>query len=102
MTVVGIPLRTLRLCGRQCFLDSCFFRNDNKNGGGNKDSGGEFVNASDAFNDPVSMNSPDILPAGESLIWGMAKESGKFEEILHYPGEDGDYEEEKLNEYLKK
>jgi peptidoglycan-N-acetylglucosamine deacetylase len=64
--------------------------------------GWEPVNASDAFNDPVSKITPDILPAGESLIWGMAKESGKFEDSLRYPGEDGEYEEAKLNEYLKR
>lgn len=63
--------------------------------------GWEPVNASDAFNDPVSKILPDILPAGESLIWGMAKESGKFENSLRYPGEDGEYEEAKLNEYLR-
>jgi peptidoglycan-N-acetylglucosamine deacetylase len=36
--------------------------------------------------------SPDIVPAGESIIWALAKESGKLDDILRYPGEDGDYE----------
>ena len=67
-----------------------------------RQNGWELVNASDAFNDPVSTIIPDILPAGESLIWAMAKESGKYDEILRYPGEDGEYEKEKLDEYLKK
>ena len=67
-----------------------------------REKGWELVNASDAFNDPVSLTLPDILPAGESLIWALAKQSGRFEEILRYPGEDGEYEKDKLEEYLKK
>jgi len=35
---------------------------------------------------------PDVLPAGQSLVWSMAKADGRFENLLRYPGEDGDYE----------
>jgi len=40
---------------------------------------------------------PDILPAGESLIWALAKETGKFEKELRYPGEDDVYESPKMD-----
>ncbi len=35
---------------------------------------------------------PSTIPAGESLIWALAKQSGKFEKVLRYPAEDGEYE----------
>ena len=63
--------------------------------------GWEVVNASDAFKDPVFSEKPDILPAGESLVLALAKQTGKYENILRYPGEDGDYEEANFNEFLK-
>lgn len=34
---------------------------------------------------------PDILPAGESIVWALAKEKGI--QGLRYPGEDSVYEE---------
>ena len=36
-------------------------------------------------------------PAGESLVWALAKETGKFESILRYPGEDDVYEKAALD-----
>lgn len=66
-----------------------------------KEKGWEIVNASDAFSDEIYNIYPDILPAGESLIWAMAKQTGKYESILRYPGEDGEYEEENFNAFLK-
>ena len=50
------------------------------------------VGADEAFADPVFDRQPDIAPAGESLIWALAKETGKFENRLRYPGEDDVYE----------
>jgi hypothetical protein len=64
------------------------------------DKGWIIVNASDAFKDDVFKSQPDILPAGESLLWALAKESGKYESVLRYPGEDSEYEEEALNNCL--
>jgi hypothetical protein len=55
------------------------------------------ANAQTAYQDPVFSNAPRIVPAGESLIWAMAKESGKFEGKLRYPGETGEYEKDKLD-----
>ena len=65
-----------------------------------KSKGWEIINASDAFNDDIYNTYPDILPAGESLIWAIAKQSGKYEDSLRYPGEDGEYEEASLNSFI--
>ncbi len=50
------------------------------------------IDAEEAFMDPVFLRDPGIAPAGESLIWALAKESGKFDRRLRYPGEDDVYE----------
>ena len=54
--------------------------------------GWELVDAATAFEDQVFRAQPDIAPAGESIVWALAKESGVFEDQLRYPGEDGVYE----------
>ncbi|HAX50258.1 MAG TPA: hypothetical protein DCX92_14850, partial [Bacteroidetes bacterium] len=63
--------------------------------------GWELINASDAFTDEIYSSQPQIIPAGESLVWALAKETGKYESMLRYPGEDSEYEEMPLNEFLK-
>ncbi len=50
------------------------------------------IDAETAFRDPVFRREPDAAPAGESLIWALAKETGRFEGELRYPGEDDVYE----------
>lgn len=50
--------------------------------------GWKLIHASEAFADPVFDAAPNIVPAGESIIWALAKESGKFNDLLRYPGED--------------
>lgn len=55
------------------------------------------IDASYAFADRVYDLQPKILPAGESLIWALAKQSGKFEKELRYPGEDDVYENPKMD-----
>ena len=62
-----------------------------------KAEGWETIDAKDALTDEVYKMIPDIVPAGESIIWGLAKETGKYEDVLRYPGEDSKYEEEKVN-----
>jgi peptidoglycan/xylan/chitin deacetylase (PgdA/CDA1 family) len=62
-----------------------------------KDKGWKVINAVDAFNDPVFSKNPKTVPAGESLIWALAKETGKFEDKLRYPGEDEEYEKGKMD-----
>jgi peptidoglycan-N-acetylglucosamine deacetylase len=62
-----------------------------------KNKGWKLIDAEEAFTDPVFSSEPQIAPAGESLIWALAKETGKFDNLLRYPGEDGDYEKPKMD-----
>ena len=50
--------------------------------------GWSVIDADKAFRDPVFQREPDIVPAGESLVWALAKETGRYEALLRYPGED--------------
>jgi hypothetical protein len=59
--------------------------------------GWRWINAADAFKDPIFRALPKIVPAGESLIWALAKESGRFEHLLRYPGEDEEYERSEMD-----
>lgn len=59
--------------------------------------GWEVVDAEAAFADPVFARQPDTAPAGESLVWALAKETGRFEKRLRYPGEDSAYEKSILD-----
>jgi peptidoglycan/xylan/chitin deacetylase (PgdA/CDA1 family) len=61
-----------------------------------KDMGWKVMGADEAYEDRVYSSEPKYIPAGESLIWAMAKESGKFGEVLRYPGEDSRYEKGKM------
>ncbi|HVF50782.1 MAG TPA: polysaccharide deacetylase family protein [Pyrinomonadaceae bacterium] len=62
-----------------------------------RDKGWQLLNAEEAYTDPVFSRSPNIAPAGESLVWALAKETGKFEKSLRYPAEDGTYEKPKMD-----
>jgi peptidoglycan-N-acetylglucosamine deacetylase len=55
------------------------------------------VDAEWAYEDLVYDRQPNIVPAGESLIWALAKETGRFEKELRYPGEDDEYENPKMD-----
>jgi hypothetical protein len=59
--------------------------------------GWRIVDAQAAFRDPIFLRAPKIAPAGESLLWALAKETGKFDSVLRYPGEDDVYEKPKLD-----
>ena len=59
--------------------------------------GWDVIDAEEAFSDPVFTRLPDTAPAGESLIWALAKETGKFDDRLRYPGEDDVYEKPLLD-----
>lgn len=50
-----------------------------------------------AYEDPVYDRQPDALPAGESLVWALAKETGRFDSELRYPGEDDVYENPRMD-----
>src|SRR5204862_293517 len=45
--------------------------------------GWHFVAARGAFDDPLYSMEPDIVPAGESIVWALAKQRGA--EGLRYP-----------------
>jgi peptidoglycan/xylan/chitin deacetylase (PgdA/CDA1 family) len=59
--------------------------------------GWQWIDASLAFEDPIFRSQPRTLPAGESLVWALAKETGRFEDRLRYPGEDDIYEKPKMD-----
>lgn len=52
--------------------------------------GWQFVSPLQAFDDALYQQQPDILPAGESLVWALAKAQGL--PGLRYPAEDAQYE----------
>src|SRR5687767_5864392 len=57
-----------------------------------KSKGWEPIDAEEAFRDPVFLAKPKVLPAGESIVWSLAKEKGTIPKSLRYPAEDGAYE----------
>ncbi len=60
-----------------------------------KSKGWNVLSADQAFEDPIFKNSP--FYAGESLIWALAKDSGKLNKQLRYPAEDSRYEKNKMD-----
>ncbi|MDJ1483623.1 polysaccharide deacetylase family protein [Cytophagaceae bacterium YF14B1] len=62
-----------------------------------KDKGWNVMDAEKAYADAIYQKQPTNIPAGESLIWALAKESGKFESTLRYPAEDSEYEKDKMD-----
>jgi hypothetical protein len=48
------------------------------------------IDAEEAFRDPLFAAKPKVLPAGESIIWSLAKEKGILAKDARYPAEDGD------------
>jgi peptidoglycan-N-acetylglucosamine deacetylase len=59
--------------------------------------GWQWIDASLAYEDPIFRSQPNIVPAGESLIWALAKQAGTFNDRLRYPGEDSVYEKPKMD-----
>lgn len=57
-----------------------------------RDQGWQLTGAERAFTDPVFLRQPAIAPAGNSLMWQLARERGGFEDRLRSPGEDDVYE----------
>ena len=62
-----------------------------------KGNGWQLVDAQAAYADPVFASAPRVLPAGQSLVWSLAKATGNFDDVLRYPGEDGAYEAPKMD-----
>jgi peptidoglycan/xylan/chitin deacetylase (PgdA/CDA1 family) len=52
--------------------------------------GWRVVSPKEAFEDPIYQSLPDVLPAGESIVWGLAK--ARSWSGLRYPAEDSVYE----------
>ena len=59
--------------------------------------GWKLIDAPDAYTDAVCDAEPKILPAGESILLAIAKETRKFDKDLRYPGEDSEYEKPKMD-----
>lgn len=55
-----------------------------------RDKGWTVIDSEIAFRDPVYAMRPNILPAGQSILWALAKQNGI--PGLRYPGEDDVYE----------
>jgi len=62
-----------------------------------KSKGWVFIGAEEAFTDSAFSAKPKILPAGESIVWALAKEKGTIAKSLRYPAEDGQIETARMN-----
>lgn len=62
-----------------------------------KSKGWRPIDAEEAFTDPVFSAKPKVLPAGESIVWSLAKEKGTIAKSLRYPAEDGEFETARMN-----
>jgi peptidoglycan-N-acetylglucosamine deacetylase len=62
-----------------------------------KSKGWQLIDAEEAFTDAVFRAEPKVLPAGESIVWSLAKEKGRIAKSLRYPAEDGKYEAARMN-----
>jgi len=54
------------------------------------DRGWTLIDSEAAFKDPVYATRPNVIPAGQSVLWALAKEKGVPD--LRYPGEGDVYE----------
>ena len=59
-----------------------------------RERGWKIVAPDAAFADAIYTSLPDTAPAGESIVWALAKHAGRSG--LRYPAEDGAYEEPRL------
>ncbi|MCL6246638.1 polysaccharide deacetylase family protein [Acinetobacter sp. ANC 4945] len=59
--------------------------------------GWTFISAADALQDPLYTQHSQNIPAGESVIWSIAKTKGL--EHLRYPAEDAPYEIDNLKQH---
>lgn len=63
-----------------------------------RDHGWRVIDPAEAFEDPVYSAEPDIVPAGESILWALAKQRGISG--LRWPGEDDTYEKPILDKLM--
>jgi len=57
--------------------------------------GWKIVSPAEAFEDPLYAMTPSVVPAGESILWSLAKQAGV--PGLRYPAEDDVYEKPALD-----
>lgn len=57
-----------------------------------KGKGWEWIDAEKAFSDPVFSKLPNVIPAGQSIVWALAKENGIIPQAQRFPAEDGEIE----------
>ncbi len=57
----------------------------------------QLIDAEEAFKDRVFASNPKVVPAGESLVWSLAKEKRKIAKSLRYPAEDAAYENARMD-----
>ena len=62
-----------------------------------KSKGWQPIDAEEAFRDPVFSAKPTVLPAGESIVWSLAKGKRAIAKSLRYPAEDGEIEMARMN-----
>ncbi|HEU5459045.1 MAG TPA: polysaccharide deacetylase family protein [Pyrinomonadaceae bacterium] len=62
-----------------------------------KAKGWQLIDAEEAFTDPMFAAKPKVLPAGESIVWSLAKEKGTIAKSQRYPAEDGESENARMN-----
>lgn len=62
-----------------------------------KSKGWQLIDSDQAFTDPVFRAEPKTLPAGESIVWALAKEKGTIAKSLRYPAEDVEYETARMD-----
>jgi peptidoglycan/xylan/chitin deacetylase (PgdA/CDA1 family) len=62
-----------------------------------KSKGWQPIDAEEAFKDAVFSARPKVLPAGESIVWSIAKEKGTIAKSLRYPAEDSVYENARMD-----
>lgn len=57
--------------------------------------GWQIISPEEAYQDPLYRMLPDVVPAGESILWSLARQAGATG--LRYPAEDSRYEEAVLD-----
>jgi hypothetical protein len=62
-----------------------------------KSKGWQPIDAEEAFTDQIFSARPNVLPAGESIVWSMAKAKRTIAKSLRYPAEDGEYENARMD-----
>lgn len=62
-----------------------------------KSKGWKVINSEEAMKDPAYLIPTKNIPAGESLLWALAKENEKYKLSLRYPAEDGVYQKDEMD-----